>query len=471
MEGRARACYDGPEWRWDGVGAVSNDPRVQDNYRRWLYALVVLFTIIGGLYLSNWAYGVLRAGSSILALYFMAWLLQFFLTPLVDFLTRRHVPRIIAVSYVYLMLALVVVIALVSVTPVIYGQGQRLARELAKPETYMVIQNTALGIEKFLEQHLGVRHQDISAFTKSYSVNFKNGALNAGKSIRDIIQGYLNFSNIGRSATTFFSFIGTINAIFLNLVIVLILAFYMTLDGHKLMHRVMAYFPPAVGEVMESVNGIINRKFGGYLRGQVILASSYGLLTYLIAQGFGLPYPIFIAAFAAVMMLIPFVGTFAAIVPPILAYVLMHLTTATFSPLGFLLLLVFLFGSQQIVLNVLAPRVMSSAVGMHPLLVVLGLLLGVKLAGIWGAIFGVPIFGVVAETADLIYRRVMERRFGFRPPDSTQLNAEESRQPRQPSAGRGSDTVDEESRDGEPARLPKAGVTLHPAPGPPDTRT
>ena len=71
---------------------------------------------------------------------------------------------------------------------------------------------------------------------------------------------------------------------------------------------------------MEEIHLIINRKFGGYLRGQFILALSYGLLTYIIAMGFGLRYPVIIAVIAAVLMLIPFIGAFAAIVPPLVVF-------------------------------------------------------------------------------------------------------------------------------------------------------
>ncbi len=71
------------------------------NYTRWLYALVVLLTIIAALYLSSWVYGALRAVGNILALYFTAWLLQFFFTPIVDFMERRSVRRPLGVSLVY----------------------------------------------------------------------------------------------------------------------------------------------------------------------------------------------------------------------------------------------------------------------------------------------------------------------------------------------------------------------------------
>jgi predicted lipid-binding transport protein (Tim44 family) len=91
-----------------------------------------------------------------------------------------------------------------------------------------------------------------------------------------------------------------------------------------------------------------------------------------------------------------------------------------------LIALLFVLGAvQHVVINVMAPRVMGTAMDMHPLLVMLGLLLGAKLAGIWGAIFGVPVFGVILDTTDLIYRRVMERRYGFHPPSRAEMAAED----------------------------------------------
>lgn len=387
-----------------------------NNYARWLYTLVVLLTIIAILYLSGWIFGVLRVGSTIVALYFFAWLLQFFLTPLVDFMARYGVPRVLAVSAVYLAITVLVVLALVVSLPAVYNQGTHLANALANPKTYKVISTMTTAIEKILEQRFHIPPHQIADFTRKYSVSLQNGAFKAGTQLQQLIKGHLTPGNLSNSATAFLNFLGTLNTLFLDFVIVLILAFYMTLDGHKLVRRALAYFPPAVGEVMESVHLIVNRKFGGYLRSQVILAISYGLLTYLVAIGFHLHYVIFIAAFAAVMMLIPFIGAFAAVLPALIGFVLDHAADASFPWLSFLLLLLFLGATQHLVINVFAPRVMSSTVGMHPLLVMLGLLLGAEIAGLWGAIFGVPIFGVLMDTIDLIYRRVMERRYHFHPP-------------------------------------------------------
>jgi predicted PurR-regulated permease PerM len=218
-----------------------------------------------------------------------------------------------------------------------------------------------------------------------------------------------------------------------------------------------------VAEVLQSVFAIVNRKFGGYLRGQLILAVCYGVLTFVITWVFGLTYGAFIAVFAAVMMLVPFVGTYAAIIPPIIGFILLHIPDPSFPFGSFGLLLLLLILSQQLVINVLSPRVMGSALGMHPILVVLGLLLGVKVAGLWGAIFGVPVFGVLTETADLVYRRVVERRFGFHPPGPADRH--DGAAPGGPGMTHGV----EPGRDAPPPAeeatpaLPRAGATLQPS--------
>lgn len=394
---------------------AGRNARPRNNYRRWLYTLVVLLTIIAGLYLSGWIYQVAQAGSDVLGLYFFAWLIQFFFTPAVDRLDRAGLPRVLAVSSVYLALGAATVIILVTTAPAMYTQGERLARELGNPRTYKVISDFTRGAEQFAETRLHIPRNDIQTFTRDYSVRLQNGAFKAGTQLQHLINGRLTASNLSNSATAFLNFLNVLNTLFLNLVIVLILAFYMMLDGHKLVRAALAYFPPAVDEVMEGVHQTINRKFGGYLRGQVILALSYGFLTYIISLGFALSYALLISIVAAVLMLIPFIGAFVSMVPPLLGFVLAHVSDPSFPLLRLVLLFMLLAIVQHIVINVLAPRVMSSVIGMHPLLVMLGLVLGAKLAGLWGAIFGVPVLGVILDTVDLIYRRVMERRYGFHP--------------------------------------------------------
>jgi predicted PurR-regulated permease PerM len=391
------------------------------NYRRWVYALVVLLTVIAALYISGWLLQIAQAGSNVIALYFFAWLIQFFFTPFVDLLSRQGMPRMLAVSFVYLAVGLGIALTIYATVPGAVTQGQRLSVQLANPKTYQPISNLTRDLETFAETRLHVPRSQIELFTKNYSVRLQKGAFTAGTQLEHLINSHLTASNISNSATAILGFLNVLNTFFLNLIIVLILAFYMMLDGHKLVREALAYFPDAADEVMESVHQIINRKFGGYIRSQFILALSYGLLTYIISVGFDVSYTILIALVSALAMLVPFIGAFAAVVPPLLGFVLVHATDHSFPLVRFILLFVFLAVAQHIVLNLLAPRVMGNALGMHPLLVMLGLLVGAALGGLWGAIFGVPILGVLLDVIDLAYRRVMERRYGFHPRSPQEL--------------------------------------------------
>lgn len=394
------------------------------HFWRWLFVLIILLTVIATAYVTTWLYDVLSSGGTILALYFSAWLLQFFCTPVVDWLARHGLSRVLAVSCVYLALGVGLVLILITTLPAAIAQGSRLASTLGQRQTYTVISHAAQDVETFVENHFHVPHSQVQEFTRNYSVNLQNGAFKAGTKLQEIINSQLTSRDLNSSATAFLALLNTVNALLLNLVIVAILAFYMMLDGHRLVRQALAYFPPAVSEVIDAIHIIITAKFGGYLRGQIILSFTYGLLTYVIALGFDLHYPIYIGAFAMVMMLIPFIGTIAAIVPPLLAFVLAHLADPSFPLFGLVLLFFVLAAVQHVVINLMAPRVMGNVMGMHPLLVLLGLLLGAQIGGLWGAIFGVPVFGAILESIDLIYRRVMERRYGFHPLTSADLAVE-----------------------------------------------
>jgi len=97
-------------------------------------------------------------------------------------------------------------------------------------------------------------------------------------------------------------------------------------------------------------------------------------------------------------MLIPLIGNFLAYVPPLLVGIVTK-------PDSWFWLLIALLIAQSIVMNFVGPRVMSSAIGLHPIYVVAAMLIGGQVAGIWGALFGIPIAGAM----NLIGRPVMRR--------------------------------------------------------------
>jgi predicted PurR-regulated permease PerM len=105
---------------------------------------------------------------------------------------------------------------------------------------------------------------------------------------------------------------------------------------------------------------------------------------------------------AGLVLFIPFIGPPVAVVVPVIISLLTH-------PEVTIYLLIALVALQQVIFNVLAPRILSHHVGLHPLLVFFAVLVGLRVAGIWGAIFGVPILAVLGSMISF-YRAGHEER-------------------------------------------------------------
>jgi predicted PurR-regulated permease PerM len=146
----------------------------------------------------------------------------------------------------------------------------------------------------------------------------------------------------------------------------------------------------------------VYRAFGGYIRGQLLQALLYAAGTSAVMLAAGLSYVAVTAVFTAIIMLIPFVGPVLALIPPVAIAALGHPDKVWWV---FILLLLL----QQFVLNVFAPKVLGMTVGMHPLLIIASLLVGFRLAGGWGAIFAVPLAGVIVAMI-AFYRMTLEER-------------------------------------------------------------
>ena len=182
--------------------------------------------------------------------------------------------------------------------------------------------------------------------------------------------------------------------------IILILSFYLVLDGD----RFATQFVDAVPEHYRADTVLflesIRRSFGGFLRGTVIQASILAVGTAVIMLIAGVHYVLLASLFAGVVMVIPFVGPLLALILPLLIGLFSGMTTSQ--------LIVYLFALvalQILVMNVIAPKVMGDSVGLHPLLVFVALLIGGQEAGLAGAIFGVPVAAVIYATARILLRR------------------------------------------------------------------
>ena len=214
-------------------------------------------------------------------------------------------------------------------------------------------------------------------------------------------------SRLGNAAGTIagdaLGFVSATAAIIFNTTLVLIIAFLMLMDGESLWKRFTGALSEELRSEAELLHQSADRSFGGFVRGSLLLGLFYGVATVLYLAPLGVPFAGVLAVIAGLAVIIPFFGPIIAMVPVIAITVLG-------APDKLLWVLVLTLVLQQITLNMLGPRILGTAVGIHPIFVFLALLLGSRIAGFWGVLLAMPIAGVIATFARYAYELAIGRR-------------------------------------------------------------
>jgi predicted PurR-regulated permease PerM len=167
-------------------------------------------------------------------------------------------------------------------------------------------------------------------------------------------------------------------------VVVVVLCGYMLADGPKMKAGTLGLLPAAARARADAVLGGIETRFGGWVRGQLVLCVVAGVAAGLGSWALGLPSPLLLGLFAGVTMLVPMIGPALGAVPPVLI--------ALFGPWERLVATIVVFVAIfQVEMNVVAPRVMARAVGLSPLLTIVAVAAGAALLGMAGALLAVPV--------------------------------------------------------------------------------
>lgn len=346
---------------------------------RWFQALIILLVIIAAAWLAGQVWSFLIQFSNIFLLFFLSWLLAFVLRPTARWLTRGGMPYTLAVVMVYLALALIFTIGGFLLVPIISTQVSQLISQY--PSITSNLNDLATQADATL-QSWGLNQVDLQKF-------YSDLAGQAQAVVLSVLQNT-------------FTLLQSIATLAVQLVLVFLLSFYFMKDGERLSNGILQLLPPRWQDEIRLVALSIEKSFGSFIRGQLVFALVYGVLTAIVMMmpPFQLDYVVIASIVAGLCMIIPLVGNFLAYIPPMLVL----LVTPPKVPLWWELLIV-LFIMQGLMMNFLGPRIMSSAIGIHPLYVMGAMLLGGQVAGLWGALFGIPVAGAI----NLIGRPLMRR--------------------------------------------------------------
>ncbi len=208
------------------------------------------------------------------------------------------------------------------------------------------------------------------------------------------------------------SVVGTL----VDLVLVVILSVYMAANGGGIADWLRRETPPHQRYRVEVLLTVINRVVGGYVRGVLLLASLIGMLVGLGMALLGVPYAALLGVLAFLMAFVPVVGTLLSGAACVLV-ALLHFQ-------GLLrpaLVLAYFVGVHVVEADLVGPRIMGRAVGIHPATGLIALVAGTELWGVWGALFAAPLAGLLQS---IVVAAWIELR-GGRPDEVLKAVAEE----------------------------------------------
>ncbi len=306
----------------------------------------------------------------ILAGIFISAVIASAIDPWIDFLSRRGVPRALSTAMFFVLILAVVVAVVWLMIPPIATQVSNLSEKL--PDFY----------EKF---------SDDFARIKTFSIKYN---------LIDSAQGALQSlsQQFSQSVSGIYGAIsGAFGGIFYAIT-VFVLAFYFIAQEKGVKKFVMTFTP---GKYQPYISGLVNRlqeKMGAWLRGQLLLMLIVGVLTYIGLKIIGVEYALVLAIIAGLLEIIPIIGVIISIIPALfLSFVQ--------SPILALFVLILYVIVQQLENHLLVPKVMQKAVGVNPILVIIALLIGGKLAGVLGMIVAVPVVAALVVISKDIFRK------------------------------------------------------------------
>jgi predicted PurR-regulated permease PerM len=176
------------------------------------------------------------------------------------------------------------------------------------------------------------------------------------------------------------------------------------LDGGRRLNEALKVLPPRAERETRYVLRTIDETFHGYVRGMLLISLIYGVGTASIMIGMDLPAALPVAIISSLLLAVPFLGDWLALILP---------TVVAYTAGGFLTMVIVLgtlLFIQQVMLNLLTPRILGHAVRMPAMLVIIAVVIGARLAGISGALLGVPTVGVLYRIATHYGMIIRERR-------------------------------------------------------------
>ncbi|WKZ37764.1 MAG: AI-2E family transporter [Anaerolineales bacterium] len=311
-------------------------------------------------------------------------LLAFVLTPLVERLAaHRRLQRNTAVLIVYLLFIALSIAIPSSIIPFVIPQLLNLSFDLLEIEQQIeAFFNQTISIGGFSFSMPALIPQDLNQLLEDFILQISSGA---------------------------FNMLGTVTSNLAWLLVILVATFYFLKDSARLSNWMIGLAPQAYQEDMRKFLAQMNRIWGAFLRGQLILVLIITLSTAISMSAVGLRGAIGIGILAGILDLIPSLGPLVAGVIAGLIALIFGSSYLSISNLIFAIIVGVIFFVIQQVENIwLRPQIMGQTLRLHPGLVFVGVIGALALSGILGALVIIPLMATIGVLLKYIQAKLRD---------------------------------------------------------------
>lgn len=227
---------------------------------------------------------------------------------------------------------------------------------------------------------------------------FQNEAFSGAKDIVGTLSDGFSLENLVAVSQAFITnlsggFFQTFSVIFggiFNFLLIILISFYLSVQEKGIESFLRIIFPIRYENYVVDLWDRSSRKIALWMKGQMLLALVVGVLTYLTLSLLGIEYALLLALIAGIMELVPY-GVLVALVP---AFAFSYLSGGIASALlvsGAYLII------HQFEVFLFAPLIIKKVVGLSPIVIILSILVGFELGGVWGGVLSIPLAIVIME--------------------------------------------------------------------------
>lgn len=295
----------------------------------------------------------------------LAGILYYLMNPAVDYLERKGIKRIYSIFGLFILVIGLIVWGVVVIVPKIQEQSMSFVENL--PGYLDIIENK---VNEILSDPIFSQVQD--------QLEASNEKLIA--SMTDIIQNLSRstIQNIG-------SFFGAVATVVLAVITMPFILFYLLKDGRQLAPYFVKFLPTKMRKPSLTVLKEMNDQVSSYIRGQLTVAFAVAIMFMVGFSLIGLDYAITLGIAAGFLNLIPYLGSFLAMVPAVFLGIVG-------GPVLLVKVLVVFVIEQTIEGRLISPLVLGNELSIHPVTILLVLLTSGKLFGFVGVILGIPVY-------------------------------------------------------------------------------